>query len=169
MYLKSRDFTFLTSVYLVKHFFFFFTSIHVQIWELDPKEGWAPKNWCFHTVALEKILEIPLDSEETKPVNPKGNQPWIFIRKMAAEVEAQILWPPDAKRQLHKTLMQGKIEGRRRRAWQRMRWLDDIIDSVDINLSKPGDTEGQGSLVFYSPWSCKELDTTEQQQIAISA
>ena len=150
-------------------FFFFFTSIHVQIWELDPKEGWAPKNWCFHTVALEKILEIPLDSEETKPVNPKGNQPWIFIRKMAAEVEAQILWPPDAKRQLHKTLMQGKIEGRRRRAWQRMRWLDDIIDSVDINLSKLGDTEGQGSLVFYSPWNCKELDTTEQQQIAISA
>ena len=169
MYLKSRDFTFLTSVYLVKLFFFFFTSIHVQIWELDLKEGWAPKNWCFHTVALEKILEIPLDSEETKPVNPKGNQPWIFIRKMAAEVEAQILWPPDAKRQLHKTLMQGKIEGRRRRAWQRMRWLDDIIDSVDINLSKLGDTEGQGSLVFYSPWSCKELDTTEQQQIAISA
>ena len=109
-------------------------------------------------MALEKTLEIPLVSEETKPVNPKGNQPWIFIGKMAAEAEVPILWPLDAKRQFHKTLMLGKIEGRRRRVWQRMRQLDGITDPMDMNLSKLGDTEGQGSLVFYSPWSRKELD-----------
>ena len=67
------------------------------MWELDHKEGWAPKNWCFQIVVLEKTLESPLDSKEIKPVNPKGNQSWVFIGRTDAEAETSILWPPDAK------------------------------------------------------------------------
>ena len=74
-----------------------FSSSHVQMWELDHKEGWAPKNWCFQVVVLEKTLENPLDSKEIKPVNPKGNQAWMVIGRTDTEVEAPILWPPDAK------------------------------------------------------------------------
>ena len=73
---------------------------HVQMWELDHREGWAPKNGCFHIVILEKALESSLDSKEIKPVNPKGNQSWILIGRIDAEVEAPILWLPDAKSQL---------------------------------------------------------------------
>ena len=67
------------------------------MWELDHKESWAPKNWCFWTVVLEKTLESPLDCKEIKQVNPKGNQSWIFIGRTDAEAETPILWPPDAK------------------------------------------------------------------------
>ena len=74
-----------------------FSSSHIQMWELDRKEGWALKNWCFQIVMLEKILESPLDSKEINPVNPKGNQLWIFIGRTDAEAEAPIFWPPDAK------------------------------------------------------------------------
>ena len=77
-----------------------FSSSHVQMRELDHKEDWRPKNWCFWTVILEKTLESPLDCKEIKPVNPKGNQPWIFIKRTDAEAEAPILWPPDVKSQL---------------------------------------------------------------------
>ena len=77
-----------------------FSSSHVWMWELDHKEGWTPKNWCFWTMILEKTLESPLDCKEIKPVNPKGNQSWIFIGRTDAEAEALILWPPDAKSQL---------------------------------------------------------------------
>ena len=82
--LKSRDITLLTKV---RRFFW--------MWELGHKEGWAPKNWCFWIVLLEKTLESPLDYKEMKPVNPKGNQPWIFTGRTDAEAEAPILWPPD--------------------------------------------------------------------------
>ena len=74
-----------------------FSSSHVLMWELDHKEGWAPENWCFRIVVLKKTFESPLDSKEIKSVNPKGNQPWIFIGRTDAEAEALILWPPDAK------------------------------------------------------------------------
>ena len=70
------------------------------MWEVDHKEGWMPKNWCFQIVVLEKTLESPLECKEIKPVNPKGNQPWIFIGKTDAEAEAPILWLPDMKSQL---------------------------------------------------------------------
>ena len=104
---------------------------------MDGKESWVPNNWCFWTVVLEKTLESPLDFREIKPVNLKGNQSWIFIGRTDAEAEAPILWPPDGKSWLiKKTLMLGKIEGRRRRGQQRMRWLDSITDSTDMSLSK---------------------------------
>ena len=74
-----------------------FSSSHVWMWELDHKESWAPKNWCFWTVVLEKTLESPLDCKQIQPVNPKGNQPWIFIGRTDVEAEGPILWPPDAK------------------------------------------------------------------------
>ena len=77
-----------------------FFSSHVWMWELDHKEGWALKNWCFRIVVLEKTPESPLDSKKIKPVNPKGKQPWIFIGRTDAEAEAPILWLPDVKSQL---------------------------------------------------------------------
>ena len=86
-----------------------FSSSHVGVWELDPKEGWVPKNWCFWTVVLEKTLESSVNCKEIKPVNPKGDQSWIFIVRTDAEAETPILWSPDAKSQLiGKELVAGK-------------------------------------------------------------
>ena len=116
-----------------------FHSSHVQKWELAHKEDWALKNWCFQIV-LEKALEIPLDSQEIKPVNPKGNQPWIFTGRTAAETEAPVLWPSDANSRLigkdPDTGKDGIDHRQRRREWQRMRWLDSTTDSMGMNLSK---------------------------------
>ena len=84
-----------------------FSSSHVWMWELDYKESWVPKNWCFWTVVLEKTLESPLDNKEIKPVNPKGNQSWIFIGRTNAKAEAPILM--QRANSLEKTLMLGKI------------------------------------------------------------
>ena len=103
----------------------------------DHKEGWVLKNWCSWAVVLGKTLEKSLNSKEIKPVNTKGNQFWIFIGRTDAEAETPTLWPPDVKNWLTgKDLMLGKTEGRRRRGQQRMRWLDNITDSMDISLSK---------------------------------
>ena len=107
------------------------------MWELDYKERWVLKNWCFWTVVLEKTLESPLDCKEIQQVNPKWNQTWIFIGRTDAEAETPIfghlMWRTDS---LEKPLMLGKIEGRRRRGWQMMRWLDGITDSMNMSLSK---------------------------------
>ena len=107
------------------------------MWELDCEEGWVPKNWCFWTVVLEKTLESPLDCREIQPVHPKGKQSWIFIVRTETEAEIQyfghLLWRTDS---FAETLMLGKIEGRRRRGQQRVRWLDGITDSMDMSLSK---------------------------------
>ena len=115
-----------------------FSSSHVWMWELEYKEIWALKNWCFWTVVLEKTLESPLDCKEIKPVHPKRTQAWIFIGRIDAEVETPIIWPPDVKNglidSLEETLMLGKIEGEKKKEWQRMRWLDGIADSMDMGL-----------------------------------
>ena len=107
------------------------------MWELDYKENWVPKNWCFRTVVLEKTLESPLDCKEIQPVNPKGNQSWIFIGRTAVKLKFQslghLMWTTDS---LEKTLMLGKTEGRRRRAQQRIRWLDGITNAKDMILSR---------------------------------
>ena len=133
--LKSRDIIFPTKVHLVKAMVF---PVVMYGCELNYKESWAPKNRCFWTVLLEKILESPLDCKEIQPVHPKGDQSWVFIGRNDGEAETRILWPPDAKSWLiWKTLMIGKIEGRRRRGWQRMRWLDGITDSMDMVLGGP--------------------------------
>ena len=107
------------------------------MWELDCKEGWALKNWCFRTVVLEKTPESPLDSKEIKPVNHEGNQPWIFIGRTDVEAEAPTLWPPVTNSPfIGKDPDLGKIESRRRSRQQRMRRLDSITDSMDMNVRK---------------------------------
>ena len=119
------------SVYLL------WKNIYWDLWKLDHKEGCMLKNCCSQIVVLEKTLESSLYCKEIKPVNPKGNQPWIFIGGTDAEAEAPVLWPPDAKNwPMEKILMLGKIEGRRRRERQKMRWLNGITDAMNMNLGR---------------------------------
>ena len=139
-----------------------FSSSYVWMWQLTLKEGWTQKNWCFWTVVLEKALESPLDCKEIKPVNPKGNQSWIFIGRIDAEAEASILWPPDAKTWLiakdpdagqdwsqeEKGATEDETVG-----WHH--WLDGHeFEQV------PGVSDGQGGLACCVPWGCKELNMT---------
>ena len=109
------------------------SSGHVWLWEMEYKESWVQNNWCFLTVVLVKTRESPLDCKEIQPVHPKGDQSWVFIGRTDVEAETPILWPPDVKSWFEKTLMLGKIEGKRS-GWQRMRWLDGITDSMDMGL-----------------------------------
>ena len=114
-----------------------FSCGHVWIWELDCEESWAPKNWCFWTVVLEKTLESPLDCKEIQPVYSEGDQPWDFFGRNDAKAKLQyfghLMRRVDS---LEKTLMLANIEGRRRRGRQRMRWLDGITDSMGVSLSE---------------------------------
>ena len=105
------------------------------MWELDYKESWVLKNWCFWTVVLEKTLESPLDCKQIQPVHPKGDQSWVFTGGTDAEAETLILGPLMGRADsFEETLILGKVEGRRRRGWQRTRWLDGITDSMDMGL-----------------------------------
>ena len=107
------------------------------MWELDYKESWAPKNWCFWTVVFEKTFECPFDCKEIQPVHPIGNQSRILIGRTDVEAETPILWPPDVKNWLiRKDPDAGKDWGERRRGRQRMRWLNGITDSMDMSLGK---------------------------------
>ena len=134
--LKSRDITLPTKVHLVKAMLFF-PSNHICMWKFGHKETWVPKNWCFWTVVLEKTLESLLDCKETQPVHPKGNQSEYSLKGLVLKLKTPILWPTDVKNWLiEKTLKLGRIEGRRKRGWQRMRWLDGITYSMDMSLSK---------------------------------
>ena len=133
-----------------------FSSSHVQLWELDRKEGWAPKNWCFQIVVLEKTLKSPLDCKGIKPVNPKENQLWIFIRRTDAETEAPKFWPPDAKSWLiGKDPDAGKDwrwEEKGTTEDEMVRWHH-WLNGHDFEYT-PGVGEGQGSLECCSPWGC---------------
>ena len=139
-----------------------FSSSHVWMWELDHKEGWVPKNCCFQIVILKKTLEGPLDSKEINPVNPIGNQAWIFIGGADAEAEAPILWPLDTKNRLTgKDRDAGKVWGQEEKGTTEdemvgcHHWLNrhEFEQTVGIN-------EEQGSLTCCSPWRYKEFDMT---------
>ena len=133
------------------------------MWELDHKEGWALKNWCFQIVVLEKTLESPLDSKEIKPVNPKGNQPWIFIGRTDTEAEAPILCLLDMKSQL---IGKDSDAGKNWRQEEKGATEDKMVRWHQLNGQEfdqtPGDNEGQRLLVYCSPWGHKESDVTRQ-------
>ena len=132
--LKNRDITLLTKIHLSQSYGF--SSSHVWMWELDYKESWAPKNWCFWTVVLKKTLESPLDCKEIQPVHPKGNQSWIFIGRTDAEAETPGLWPPDAKNRLiWKDPVDGK-DWRQEEKGMKMRRLDGITNMMAMSLSR---------------------------------
>ena len=141
-----------------------FASSHVWIWELDHKEGWVPKYWCFWTVVLEKTLESPLDSKEIQPVHPKGNQSWVFIGRTDAEAEAAILWPPVMKNWL---IGKDPDAGKDWRQEEKGTTEDEMtewhhwLDGHEFEQA-PGVGDEQGSLAFCNPWTHKESDTTEQ-------
>ena len=131
--LKNKGITLSAKAHIVKAMVF---PVVMYRCELDHKEGWTLKNWCFQTVMLEKTLENPSDSKEIKPVNPKGNQPWMFIGRTDAKLKFQLFGHLMRRADsLEKTLMLRKIEGRRRGQW-RMRWLDGITKSMDMSLGK---------------------------------
>ena len=140
-----------------------FSSSHVWMWELDHKENWALKNWCFWTVVLEKTLESPFDCKEIQPVNPEGNQSWIFIEKTDGEVEAPILWPLDVKDWL---IRKDPYPGKDWRQENKGMTKDEVV-GWHLRLSgnefeyAPGVGDGQGSLVCCSSWSHKQSDITE--------
>ena len=156
--LKIRNITLPTNVQKVKAM----SSSHVQMWELDQKEGWAPKNWYFQIEVLGNTLESPLDCKEIQPVNPNGNQSWILIGRTRVEAEAPILWPPDAKSQvIGKDPDPG--EGRQEKGTikDEMVGWNHWLNAHEFEQA-PGDGEGQGCLACCSPWGCKELDMNEQ-------
>ena len=149
--LKSRDITLPAKVCLVKAMVL---PSHVWMWELDHKEDWVPKNWCFQTVVLQKTLESPLDCK-IKPGNPKGNQPWIFIGRTDADAEAPILRPPNPKSWLIGKDSNRKIRGRKRRGQQKMRWFDGFTYSMGMRLSKFREIWRTEKPVCCSPWGHK--------------
>ena len=132
------------------------------MWELEHKEGWEPKNWCFQTVMLEKTLESPLDCKEIKPVNPKGNQPWIFIGRMNAE--APILWPPDMNSWLTgKDPDAGKDWGQEEKqateeemvGWHH--WLNELEQTPGNWTGKLGVLQSMGSQRVGHDWATEQM------------
>ena len=141
-----------------------FSSSHAWMWELEQKESWEQKNWCFWTVVLEKTLKSLLDSTVIKPINSKGNQPWLFTGRTDAEAETLTLQPPDAKNWL---IWKDPDSGKDWRQEEKGMTEDEMVEWYHwLNGHEfeqtPGDGERQGSLVCYSPWGCKESDTTER-------
>ena len=140
-----------------------FSSSLIWMWELDYKESWALKNWCFWTVVLKKTLESLLNCKEIQPVNPKGNQSCIFIGWTDAEAETPILWPPDAKSWLiGKDPDAGKDRSQEERGMtedEMVGWHHRLNGYEFEQVLGAGD--GQGGLVCCSPWGCKKLDMTE--------
>ena len=140
-----------------------FSSSHVWMWVLDHKESWVLKNWCFWTVVLEKTLESPLHCKEIKPINPKGNQSWIFIGRTDAEAETPMHWPPEAKNWLIGKVSEAGKDWR----WEEKGMTEDEmvgcyhwLDGQEFEQAL-GVSDGQGSLACWSLWGHKELDLTE--------
>ena len=157
---KSRDVTWPTKTHLINAMVFLVVMYRYESWTI--KESWAPKNWCFWIVVLEKTPESPLDSREIKPVNPKGNQPWIFTGRIDAEAETPLLLATWCKELTH---------WKRPWCWERLKVRGEGVAEDEVvgwwhwlnghgSEQTLGDSEGQGSLEFCSPWGCKELDTT---------
>ena len=141
-----------------------FSSSHVWMWELDHKESWASKDWCFWTVVLEKTLESPSDCKEIKPVNPKGNQSWIFVERTDAETETPILWPPDVKNWL---IGKDPDAGKDWRWEEKGKTEDEMVGWYHrLNGHEfeqvPEVDDGQESLACCIPWGCKESDMIER-------
>jgi len=140
-----------------------FFSSNVWMWELDHKESWEPKNWCFLTVMLEKTLESLLDCKEIKPVNPQVNQSWIFIGRMDAEAEIPVLWPPDVKNWL---IRKDPDAGKDWRQEEKGTTEDEMVgwhhrlDGHEFEQAL-GAGDGQGSLACCSPWVFKKSDKTK--------
>ena len=154
---KSRDITLPTKVRLG------FSSGHVWMWELDYKESWAPKNWRFWTVVLEKSLESPLDCKEIQPVHPKGEQSWVFIGRTDVEAETPILWPPHAKSWLiGRDPDAGRDWGQEETGMteDEMSGWHHRLDGHEFEWT-PGVGDGHGGLACCDSWGCKESDTTE--------
>ena len=149
-----------------------FSSSHVWIWELDHKESWVQKNWCFWPVVLEKTLESPLDCKEIQPVHPKGDQSWVFIGRTDAEGETPILWPPD---------MKSWLTGKDPDAGKDWRWEEKTTEAEMVAWHRwcnghgskwtqaPGAGDRQGGLECCSPWGRKESDMTERLNWICSA
>ena len=132
------------------------------MWKVDCRVGWVPKNWCFQTVALEKILESPLDCKEIKPVNPNWNNLEYSLEGLMLKLKLQSFGHlMQTANSLEKTLMLGKTEGKRRKGWQRMRWLDSIPDSMHLSLSKLRETVKYRKARQAAVHGITELDTTE--------
>ena len=144
------------------------SSSHVWMWELDYKESWVLKNWCFWTVVLEKTLESPLNCKEIQPVHPKGDQSWVFTGRTDAEAETPILWLPGAKNWL---IWKDADPGKDWRQEEQGTTEDEMVgwhhQFNEHEFEKaPGVGDGQGSLVCCNAWGCKESDMTEQQNWA---
>ena len=147
-----------------------YNSSHVWMWELDYKESWAPKNWCFWTMVLQNTLESPLDCKEIEPVHPKRDQPWVYIGRTDVEAKAPILWPLNAKNWvIGKDLDSGKDW-----MWEEKGTTEDEMVGWHLQLyghefeQAPGVGDGQGSLACCSPWGCKVSNTSDWTELIIS-
>ena len=160
--LKSRNITLTTKVRSSQSYGF--SSSHVWTWELDYKESWAPRNWCFWNTLLEQTLESPLDCEQIQSVHPKGNQFWIFIGRTDDEAETPVIWPP----YVNNWLIRKDPDAGKDWRWEEKGTTEDEmvgwhhwLDGNEFEQA-PGVGDGQGGLACCSPWSCKESDTTER-------